>query len=68
MKELLKLYCRIQEWRYHRKFCKLFMLFINKTGDADTALSYAATTFEWLYQFDYPELYRHFRKQVGLDA
>ena len=63
-----KLYCRIQEWRYHRKFCKLYMLFIDKTGETDTALRHAVTAFEWLYEFDYRDLYRHFRKWVGLNA
>ena len=66
MKKLLKLYCRIQEWRYHRKFCRLLMLFIDKQGDADSALYQAFTAFEWLYEFEYPDLYHHFRKQVGL--
>ena len=63
-----KLYCRFQEWRYHRKFCKLLMLFIAKQGDVNSAIYQAVTAFEWLYGFEYSNLYRHFRKQAGLMA
>lgn len=66
MKKLLNLYWRFQVWRYHRKFCKLLMLFIDKHGDVNSAICQAVTAFEWMYGFEYSNLYHHFRTQVGL--
>lgn len=58
-----KLYYKFQEWRYHRLFKKLFWYYTTKkNNDAANAINEALLAFEWLFGFEYKDLYHHFRK------
>lgn len=53
---------KFQEWRYRRIFKRLFWHYAKKHKNANDALDQAAIAFEWLCEFEYKDLYRHFRK------
>lgn len=55
MKNILR---HIRRWWYRREFKRLFFLYATRNTTAEAAAKNAAVAFEWLYAFEYAELFK----------
>ena len=59
MKKILR---HIRRWWYRREFRRLFFMYAKKNTTAEAAANNAAVAFNWLYAFEYTQLFRNVRE------